>query len=58
MNKIEVSLSEKKINFILLSNLYLSKRVTVMERSSFKKALNEDEENELKGLAPASFFFF
>ena len=58
MNKIEVSLSEKKINFILLSNLYLSKRVTVMERSSFKKALNEDEENELKGLAPASFVFF
>ena len=57
MNKIEVSLSENKINFICLSNLYLSKRVTVMERSSFKTALNEDEENELKDLAPATFFF-
>ena len=41
MNKIELISKEK--------------RVTVLERGSLQKALNEDEANELKDLAPSSF---
>ena len=52
MNKIEVNLSEKKIN--LINDTY-QKELKYWNEAAFKKALAEDEANRLEGLAPPGF---
>ena len=53
MNQIEVSLSQEKINFI--NNIY-QKGSQYWKVGALKKALGENEANELKNVAPSSSF--
>ena len=53
MNKIKVNLSQEKINFISDTN---QKELQYWKEATLKKALDEDEANELKDSAPPSFF--
>ena len=53
MNKIEVNLSQEKINFI---NDTCRKELKYWKEAALKKALDEDKANELKDLAVLVFF--
>ena len=53
MNKIEVNLSEEKINFI--NNTY-QKELKCWKEAALKKAAYKNEANELKDLASLSYF--